>query len=144
MLRRPTWMAAFVLALALPAAAQDWKGLGRLEGKVTDPGGAPLADARVKLELPSRGGGPAVIKPDKKGHWAVGGIAAGNWNLDIEADGFTSKSLKVSLPAESARLPPVEVKLERAAPQGPPPEVMAALSKGDEAYKAGRYPEARA
>jgi tetratricopeptide (TPR) repeat protein len=144
MLRRATWMAVFALALALPAAAQDWKGLGRLEGRVTDSSGTPLPEARVKLELPSRGGGPAVIKTDKKGRWAVGGVAAGNWNLDIEADGYTPKSLKLNLPSEGTRMPPVEVKLDRAAPQGPPPEVLAALSKGDEAYKAGRYAEARA
>jgi tetratricopeptide (TPR) repeat protein len=136
-------MACLALALALPAFAQDWKGLGRLEGRVTDASGTPLPDIVVKLELPSRGGG-TTAKTDKKGRWAVGGLAAGNWNLDVAADGFTSRSLKVNLPAESARLPPVEIKLERAAPQGPPPEILATLAKGDEAYKAGKYPEARA
>jgi len=130
-------------ALALPATAQDWKGLGRMEGRVLDADGKPIPDVTVKLDLPARGGGTA-LKTDKKGKWAIGGIAAGSWNIDLEAPGYTPKKISVSLPAESTRIPPVEVKLDRAAPQGPPPEVLEAVKKGDEFYKAGQYAEARA
>jgi tetratricopeptide (TPR) repeat protein len=128
---------------ALPAGAQDWKGVGRVEGRVLDPDGKPVADATVKLDLPSRGGG-TTLKTDKKGKWALGGIAAGKWNIDVEAPGFAVKRVSAVLASESDRIPPVEIKLERAAPQGPPPEVLEAIRKGDEAYKAGRYAEARA
>jgi len=130
-------------ALALPATAQDWKGLGRMEGRVLDADGKPIPDVTVKLDLPARGGG-TTLKTDKKGKWAIGGIAAGSWNIDLEAPGYTPKKISVSLPAESTRIPPVEVKLDRAAPQGPPPEVLEAVKKGDEFYKAGQYAEARA
>jgi tetratricopeptide (TPR) repeat protein len=131
-------------ALAPRAAlAQDWKGMGRIEGRVVDPDGKPVADATVKLELPSRGGGPTV-KTDKKGRWAVGGIAAGRWNVDVDAPGFATSRGYANLATESDRLPPVEIKLERAAPKGPPPEVLEAIRKGDEAYKAGRFADARA
>ena len=69
-------LVAAALTLAAPAFAQDWKGMGRLEGRVLDPDGKPLPDVTVKLNLPSRGGG-TTIKTDKKGHWAIGGIASG-------------------------------------------------------------------
>jgi len=136
--------AAALVCLALPAAAQDWKGTGRLEGRVLDPDGKPVAEAVVKLALPARGGGGTTLKTDKKGRWAIGGVAAGAWNIDVDAPGFTTKKVSARLGSESDRLPPVEVKLERAAPAGPPPEVAAAVKEGDEAYKAGHYAEARA
>jgi tetratricopeptide (TPR) repeat protein len=129
-----------LLTLPLSAAAQDWKGVGRMAGKVLDPDGKPIADAVVKLELPGRGG--TTLKTDKKGQWTLGGIAAGVWNLDLEAPGFVPKRMTVTLPGESVRIPPVEVKLEK--PEGPPPELLAALNNGDAAFKAQRYAEARA
>lgn len=131
------------VVLAVPASSQDWRGMGRLEGKVLDAEGKPLPDVVVKLELPARGGG-TTVKTDKKGKWALGGIASGGWQIDFEAPGFTPKKITVQLSSEYARLPPIEVKLDKAAPQGPPPEVREALERGDEAFKAGRYPEARA
>ena len=130
-----------ILTLASPALAQDWKGMGRMEGKVRDAQGQPVADVTVTLLLPSRG--TTTLKTDKKGRWAIGGIASGTWSVDFEAAGYVTKRISVPLPTESTRLPPIQVKLERAAPQGPPPEVLEAVRKGDEAYKAGRYGEAR-
>jgi tetratricopeptide (TPR) repeat protein len=136
-------LVAAALALAAPAFAQDWKGVGRLEGRVLDPDGKPLPDVTVKLNLPSRGGG-TTIKTDKKGHWAIGGIASGSWQIDLEATGYAVKKITLNLPSESARLAPVDVKLEKAAPTGPPPEVREALEKGDAAFKEGRFADARA
>jgi tetratricopeptide (TPR) repeat protein len=140
---RASALAGVLAAVAPVIVAQDWKGMGRLEGRVTDPEGQALADVTVKLELPSRGGG-TTTKTDKKGRWAVLGLAAGKWNVDYEAAGFAPKAGFVELPTEGSRVPPLQIKLERAAPKGPPPELMAALQKGDDAYKAGKYAEARA
>jgi len=131
-----------ILGLAAPAFSQDWTGSGRLEGKVLDPDGKPLADVVVKLDNPARGGGPTT-KTDKKGRWAYLGLAAGNWNIDFEAAGFATKKVAATLPSEVTRLPAMEVRLEKAAPKGPPPEVMEAIAKGDAAYKEGRWTEAR-
>ncbi|HEY3121521.1 MAG TPA: tetratricopeptide repeat protein [Vicinamibacteria bacterium] len=137
-------VAAFAVAASLAAAAgaQDWRGVGRMEGKVLDNEGKPIADATVKLNLPSRGGG-TTVKTDKKGKWAIGGIAAGAWEIDIESPGFVPKKLTARLAGEYERIPPIEVKLDKAAAQGPPPELVEALHKGDEAFKSGRYGEAR-
>ena len=135
-------LALVTLAAAPQAQAQDWKGMGRIEGRVVDPDGKPVADATVKVELPSRGG--TTVKTDKKGRWALGGIAAGQWNIDVDAPGFATRRVSATLGSESDRLPPVEIRLERSAPKGPPPEVLEVVKKGDEAYKAGRFAEARA
>jgi tetratricopeptide (TPR) repeat protein len=125
------------------AEAQDWKGQGRLEGKVLGPDGTPIAGATVKLENPARGGGP-TIKTDKKGKWAYLGLVAGTWNLDVEAAGYATKRVSIALASESERMNPVEVRLETAGPAPAPPEVLEAVRKADEAYKAGRFAEAQA
>lgn len=135
---------AFLFAAAAPLAAQDWKGLGRLEGRVLDPDGRPVEGATVTLDLPERGGGGPKATSDKKGRWAVGGIVFGKWSADVAAPGYVLKQVTIPLASESTRVPPVEVRLERAQPAGPAPELLAAVTKGDEAYKAGRYAEARA
>jgi tetratricopeptide (TPR) repeat protein len=136
----PLLAAAAVLAAA-PAFAQDWKGMGRVEGKVTDKDGKPVVGATVKLDLPSRGGG-TTVKTDKKGRWAVGGIAAGNWNLDVEAAGYVAKKASFQLASESQRLGGIDMVLEASGPKGPPPEVLAALKNADDAYKGQRFEEA--
>jgi tetratricopeptide (TPR) repeat protein len=137
-------IALSVALLAAPLGAQDWRGgTGRVEGKVTDPDGKPVTDAVVKLELPDRGG--TELKSDKKGRWAILGLAGGKWNVDITAPGYTPRSLSVNV-SETVRTPPIEVKLERAQPAatGLPPEVKAAHEKAEKAYDEGRYEEARA
>jgi len=134
---------SIALAITVPAAAQDWKGMGRMEGKVTDAAGAPLAGVSVRLELPERGGGTAVMT-DKKGRWVLGGIAAGTWHIDFELAGYASRKVSVDLPAESSRLRPLEVTLEKAAVPGPDPATRQALERAEAAYKEGRFAEARA
>jgi tetratricopeptide (TPR) repeat protein len=136
-------LVAAVLALAAPALAQDWKGTGRMEGRVLDAEGKPLPGVVVKLNLPERGGGTTVTT-DKKGHWAIGGITSGTWQIDFEGPGYVVKKVSANLPSESARLPPLVVKLDKSAPAGPPREVREALERGDAAFKAGRFADARA
>jgi tetratricopeptide (TPR) repeat protein len=126
-----------------PARAQDWKGQGRLEGKVLGSDGTPIAGATVKLDNPARGGGP-TIKTDKKGKWAYFGLVAGSWNVDVEAAGYATKRISIALASEAARMNPVEIRLERAGPAPTPPEVLEAVRKADEAYKGGRFAEAQA
>jgi tetratricopeptide (TPR) repeat protein len=134
-----------LLALALPAGAQDWAGYGRLEGRVLDERGQPVAQARVKLRLPERGGrGPSVVT-DRNGRWAVAGISAGNWELDYEAEGFARFQGKVRLAGESARLPPLEVRLARGTGEaGVPKDVLDTLARAEAAEKAGQLAQARA
>jgi tetratricopeptide (TPR) repeat protein len=105
--------------------------------------GTPVAGATVKLDNPERGGGP-TIKTDKKGKWAFLGLVAGSWNVDVDAAGYATKKVSINLASESARMNPVEIRLEKAGPPPTPPEVLEAVQKANEAYKAGRFAEAQA
>ena len=134
---------AIAIATGMPAAAQDWKGMGRMQGKVTDAAGAPLAGVSVTLALAERGGGTTVTT-DEKGRWVVGGIAAGTWHIDFERTGYASRKVSVTLPSESSRLAPLEVRLEKAAAPEVDPATRAVLERAEAAYKEGRFPEARA
>jgi tetratricopeptide (TPR) repeat protein len=139
-----SWSVAMALAAlcAAPAAAQDWKGRGRFEGRVVDADGKPIVGATVRLELPERGGS-TTVETDKKGRWALAGVAAGQWNVDIVAAGYAPRRGTFNLPSENARLSPMVTTLEKAGPPPPDPALMAAVQRGDEAYKAGRFAEAR-
>ena len=130
------------LAIAASAAPQDWKaGTGRLEGQVLEAAdGKPIPGAVVRLELPGRGG--TQLKADKKGHWAILGLTGGRWNVDIEAQGYVAKKLSATV-LEFERIPTVVVRLDKAKPTGPAPEVVEANKKAEEAYAAGRFAEAR-
>lgn len=97
----------FLALLAIPAvaAAQEWRGQGRIAGKVTDESGAPIEGVIVKATLPSSSNrGPAPVKTNAKGDWSIGGIAGGMWSLDFERDGYepVNKSAQIS---EVSRMP---------------------------------------
>jgi Tfp pilus assembly protein PilF len=141
--------AVFVLH-ALSLAAQDWRGRARVDGWVRDESGQPVDGAKVVLSR-EKGGGPSV-KTNKKGYWSVMGLIGGTWNVDISADGFMTRQISVSL-SEAARIAPIEVKLEKAAPVAPAegvatggasPETIAALEEGNRLLTEKKYAEARA
>src|SRR5687767_14614454 len=115
-----------LFAVCGAASAQDWRGMGRIEGTVVDEAGQPVPDATLKATCAERGGGTA-IKSDKKGRWILGGVVGCNWAFDIEAAGYQPRQIAVRLPAESARLQPVRVPLKKAAAaaSGPSPELQA-------------------
>ena len=133
-------MIAAALAVAA-AAAPDWKGAGRLAGRVTQGEGKPVEGATVALDLPGRGGGPSV-RTDKEGRWTAAGLAAGRWTIDVSAAGLARQKMTVVLPAEGAPIPAVEMRLMSAAPPGPLPALVEALAKAEDAYKAERWADA--
>ena len=135
-----TAFALVALVAAQSAAAQDWKGMGRLFGKVNDPDGKPVMGANVKLDCAQRGGGTTVTT-DKKGNWAYQGLAACNWIVSISADGFQTHNTNVNMASDQSRMPPLDVKLAKR--QGPPPELVEALKKGDDAFAAQQWADAR-
>jgi tetratricopeptide (TPR) repeat protein len=134
---------AFVAVVALAASAavaQDWRGgTGRLEGRVLDASGKPIEGALVRLELPGRGG--TEVRTDAKGRWAILGLAAGDWTVELSAPGFVSRRATLSV-GQHERRPPYEGRLD--AVPGPPPEVTAALAEARAAEKEGRLAPARA
>jgi len=136
-------LSAFLLTAAVSSSAQDWKGYGRVEGRVLDADGRPVAKAKVRLDLPERAAGGPQATTDAKGRWAVAGIAAGAWEVDYEAEGYVTLKARFRLPSESARLLPLEARLRRGA-EGVPPEVAGALASAEAAEKEGRLGDARA
>ena len=97
------------------AFAQEWRGQGRVAGKVTDEGGAPLEGVVVTAALPSsQNRGPSPLKTNAKGEWSLGGISRGAWALDFSKEGYETLSISVPV-SEGARIPPVVLALKKKA-----------------------------
>ena len=80
---------AMTLFVADSAFAQAWAGKGRLSGKVVDMEGEPVADAMVTITLD--GAGPKAVTSNKKGRWAIAGLAGGMWEVKAEASGYVTR-----------------------------------------------------
>ncbi len=106
------------LVLAAPSfAAEDWRGNNRLAGYIVDKNtGKPIAGAKLKLRSTRGSQGGPDISAENNGKWAVLGIGAGGWNIDVEAPGYELRQLSVSL-NEGQRLPPMKIELEPAVVQ---------------------------
>ena len=134
--------------LAPLAQAQDWKGRGRLQGKVTDLEGEPVADAKIILTVSERGeGGPPPITTNEKGKWSFLGLVGGNWDMRVEAEGYIPSEGVVYV-NEFRPVPPVHTELEPIPEEMLINEKVAAavklLEKGNELLAAGEYAAARA
>jgi predicted Zn-dependent protease len=130
--------------VATSAAAQAWRGQGRIAGKVTDPDGKPIEGAMVTATLPSaENRGPAPQKTNSKGDWSIGGIAGGTWALDVSKEGFITRTLSVPV-SEGNRLPPMGITLEPAPVVVDPNEVIRErLTEAAALMTAQRFAEAR-
>ncbi|MFI5180461.1 MAG: tetratricopeptide repeat protein [Thermoanaerobaculia bacterium] len=142
-------IALAVVLLALPAFSQDWKGRGRLEGRVTDMDGKPIEGATIKIRIPDHPDQGADAKTDAKGRWAYMGLRGGEWKISIEAPGYITGETILSVsevmrgnPANYAMKPvPKEAP---AAAGGLPPEIAEALKAGNAALEEKRWTDARA
>jgi Tfp pilus assembly protein PilF len=127
--------------LAASASAQDWRGVGRFAGRVTDDTGAPIENVTVKaVRVESKAG--TTTKTNKKGEWVLNGVNAGAWEVDFEKDGY-EPSKKSAVLNERSTNPPLNVTLRKMAVD---PNVMlrADLEKAAELMKQQKYAEARA
>ena len=86
-LKFPLFLLALLL-VAAPVLGQAWAGQGRVSGIVLDADEHPLAGAEVRLTQLESEDGPPAVKTDKKGRWALLGLAPGRWRIVISADGF--------------------------------------------------------
>jgi hypothetical protein len=121
-------VACLAVAIVAPAAmAQAWRGVGRLHGTVTDQSGKPIQGAKLILKS-VRGSdtGPAPIVTDAKGRWQAGGLIGGQWNLDIEAEGFVVRKMSANVSEVERLSPPMKIELEPLPPPPPPQEQQAA------------------
>jgi len=109
-----TISAAWVcLAFATVVAAQDWRGVGRLAGRVTDESGAPIDGATVKGQRIGSQGGPTT-KTNGKGEFVLAGINEGQWNIDVEKQGYETAHGSAGVQEHSTN-PSVSFRLKKAA-----------------------------
>ena len=133
------------LVLAGSAAGQEWRGQGRISGKVVDEAGAPIEGAVIKATLPtSENRGPKEEKSNAKGEWAIGGISRGAWAVDVSKDGYETRSLSVPV-QEGARMSPMVITLKKAAVAvDPNVEIRAEMTRAAGLVEAKQFAEARA
>jgi len=134
-------VAVVVLAGASMAAAQAWRGQGRMAGKVSDETGAPLDGVTVKLFLPTGNGG-FDVKTNKKGEWSAGGITSGAWQVDFVKVGFETRRVTVDVEQLSPK-PPMDIVLKKAAPDANQ-LVAEAMNKAVGLLNEKKYAEAQA
>ena len=138
----PALVAVALMALVGgSASAQVWRGMGHLNGKVTDEAGKPLVGATVKLYLPEVKEGTSV-KTDKKGEWAANGIAGGDWQVTISMPGYITRTTPVHV-SEITSLPEMDIKL-KAAPPDPNKIIHDELVKASGLLDQKKYDDARA
>ncbi len=124
-----------IVAAAVPAAAQDWKGRGRVEGVVTTEDDKPIEGVKVTLHPANDPeNGPEPLYTNKKGRWSYLGLAGGTWRIVLDREGYMGSEGTVQV-SEFARGKPVVVKL-RANP-------FAGIGRGDELLEQKDYAGAR-
>ncbi|MCP4661251.1 MAG: tetratricopeptide repeat protein [bacterium] len=130
-------------------SAQIWKGQGRANGVVVDEDGKPIEGAKVTLSWPDAPGeGPESTVTSRKGKWAVLGLAAGRWNLTIEAAGHITSNGWADVVIGPGQLIRVQLRpLEEVSPlftAGKPSTIIDWIEKGNSLLDQGRTSEARA
>ena len=134
--------AAVVTALSLPAFAQS-RGGGHMAGVVKDESGQPVEGVQVKGV---KQGEKDVFtdKTNKKGEWALNGLASGQWNLDFSKQGYETRSVTVPF-SEVQSMPPMSVDIKKAVVKvDPNAEIKGELQKAAPLLESGKYAEARA
>jgi tetratricopeptide (TPR) repeat protein len=133
---------AFIAAaiLASSALAQS-RGNARLNGKVVDEQGQPVADVVVKAQM---NGQTEILsgKTDKKGEFRINGLANGEWKVELSKPDLATTVEMVEVRGDSA--PALNVTLKKGAPNvDPTAEINAELTRAAAIATSGKIPEAR-
>jgi thioredoxin-like negative regulator of GroEL len=137
-------VAAMVLtvALAAPASAQS-RGQGHMAGVVKDDAGHPVEGVAVKA-VKTGETDTFTDKTNKKGEWAINGIAGGQWSVDFTKEGFETRKITVPL-NEFVHVPPMEIAIKKTVVKvDPNAEIKGELQKAAPLMEAGKFAEARA
>ena len=130
---------AFV-AMPNQVFAQDWRGTGRIAGKITDDAGKPVEDVVVKGQRNESKGGPTA-KTNKSGEWTINGLAKGSWHFDFTKDGYEPSKIDIGI-NEMERNPPITTVLKKSAPD-PNVIITAELNKAADLLRQQKFAEAR-
>ncbi|HZR23085.1 MAG TPA: tetratricopeptide repeat protein [Vicinamibacterales bacterium] len=139
--RTSTICVGIILFLASAVSAQDWRGMGRLAGKVVDETGAPIEGVTVKGVRGESNGGP-IVKTNKKGEWVLAGINGGAWNLDFDKPGYEPVKKSAAFQEHDSN-PAMTVTMKKAAVD-PNVQIRADLEKAADLVKQQKFADARA
>lgn len=89
-------MVGMCLALAIPACARE--GAAKLAGTIRSAAGAAVAHAKVSVKNAARGASSETLT-DASGHYTFSNLAAGEYEVTVNAEGFSAATNKVSLRA---------------------------------------------
>ena len=132
---------AFVAASAF---AQAGRGQARLNGKVLDKNGDPVAGAAVQMVYESGAGAVFDAVTDKRGVWGIIGLGTGSWTVTVKAAGYLPVTQNVFV-RQLERNPPVEIRLEKEAIGSgvvQDEDSFADLEQGNKLFEEGRYDSA--
>lgn len=105
-------MVAALVAMATSVPVAQIRGMGRLNGNVTEDGGGPIDGVSIKLR---QGTGIIQGETDLKGNWTLAGVARGEWMVTFEKQGFSTKILKVLVEKELMRTIPIRLTMKKGA-----------------------------
>jgi hypothetical protein len=105
-------MVAALVAMVTTVAMAQIRGMGRLNGKVTEDGGGPIDGVSIRLR---QGTGIILGKTDPKGDWMLAGVARGEWMVTFEKQGFSTKFMKVLVEKELMRTDAIKVTMKKGA-----------------------------
>jgi len=101
------------MLMATSAWAQEWRGSGRLMGRVVDEQGKALEGVIVRASFPVVVGALLEAKTNKSGDWTVDDVGEGDWELTFEKDGYDPAKASAEVD-ESGRSTPLRTTLKKA------------------------------
>jgi tetratricopeptide (TPR) repeat protein len=130
-----------VLLVASAVSAQEWRGQGRLGGKVVDEQGKALQNVVVQATLPHVVGAALQVKTDKRGEWFFDELAEATWSLAFQLQGYDP--IKITSDAdESGRFTQIKTTLKKSFDANG--FIQSEVKKGDALLQQKKFAEARA
>jgi predicted Zn-dependent protease len=128
-------------ALVASSALAQSRGNARLNGKVVDDQGQPIADVVIRAQLAGQTDA-LTAKSDKKGEWRVNGMADGQWEIVLTKDGLDP--MKVPVEVRNERAAPLNVTMLKPAPKADPSvEINGQVQKAAQLAQEGKFADAR-
>ncbi|MEM8931176.1 MAG: tetratricopeptide repeat protein [Acidobacteriota bacterium] len=133
-----------------PLFAQDWKGRGRVRGKVVNQAGDPVENAKITIQFRGQEGeGPEALATDDEGRWAYMGLSSAPYTIIVEAEGYAPSQGEVRVNEYSPMgTRPVEVTLRELSAQetgsGEGDRLNQLINEANALMSSGKYAESRA
>jgi tetratricopeptide (TPR) repeat protein len=142
---RAPWAVVFLCLslVAVPLAAQENLGRGRITGNVLDEKGLAIEGATVIVES-QQSKAKLEGKTDSKGHFVISGLGTGAWRISARKAGYGESDVVMNVKQLAAN-PPATLTLKKltgVASFLQDKEAGAFLDKGNQLYKEEKYDEA--